>query len=93
MTQEFADVLFERGRSMPPNMTKDNLIVQRITNPTDIQDTHLDMAAKAAGVRATSPASRTVGFRGLPGGYKTFIPNHVLLGRSTACGHRTRLEL
>ena len=48
-------------------MTRDNLIVQRITNPVDIQDTHLDM--KEGGSReATAPVSRTAGSGAPPEG-------------------------
>ncbi len=74
MTQEFVDVLFERWAEYAPNMTKDNLIVHRITNPTDIQDTHLDM--KEGGWCEGNVAGVQNGrFRGLPGGYRTFIKN------------------
>ena len=74
MTLEFVDVLFERWAEYAPNMTKDNLIVQRITNPVDIQDTHLDM--KEGGWCEGNVAGVQNGrFRGVPGGYRTFIPN------------------
>ena len=74
MTQEFVDVLFERWVEYAPNMTKDNLIVQRITNPVDIQDTHLDM--KEGGWCEGNVAGVQNGrFRGVPGGYRTFVKN------------------
>jgi beta-carotene ketolase (CrtO type) len=74
MTNEFVDVLFERWAEYAPNMTKDNLIVHRITNPTDIQDTHLDMR-EGGWCEGNVAGVQNGRFRGLPGGYRTFIPN------------------
>jgi phytoene dehydrogenase-like protein len=74
MTEQFVDVLFEVWSEYAPNMTKDNLIVHRITNPADIQDTHLDM--KEGGWCEGNVAGVQNGrFRGIPGGYRTFIKN------------------
>ncbi len=74
MTEQFVDVLFEVWQEYAPNMTKDNLIVHRITNPADIQDTHLDM--KEGGWCEGNMAGVQNGrFRGIPGGYKTFVKN------------------
>ena len=74
MTEQFVDVLFEVWSEYAPNMTKDNLIVHRITNPADIQDTHLDM--KEGGWCEGNMAGVQNGrFRGIPGGYKTFVKN------------------
>ena len=74
MTEQFVDVLFEVWSAYAPNMTKDNLIVHRITNPADIQDTHLDM--KEGGWCEGNMAGVQNGrFRGIPGGYKTFVKN------------------
>ncbi len=74
MTEQFVDVLFEVWSEYAPNMTKDNLIVHRITNPADIQDTHLDM--KEGGWCEGNMAGVQNGrFRGIPGGYRTFIKN------------------
>ena len=74
MTEQFVDVLFERWAEYAPNMTKDNLIVHRITNPVDIQDTHLDM--KEGGWCEGNCSAVQIGrFRGIPGGYRTFVKN------------------
>lgn len=72
MTLEFVDVLFERWAEYAPNMTKDNLIVQRITNPVDIQDTHLDMR-EGGWCEGNVAGVQNGRFRGLPGGYRTFV--------------------
>ena len=74
MTQEFVDVLFERWAEYAPNMTKDNLITHRITNPVDIQDTHLDMR-EGGWCEGNVSGVQNGRFRGMPGGYRTFIPN------------------
>ena len=74
MVDQFIDVLFEQWAKYAPNMTKDNLITHRITTPVDIQDTHLDMreGGWSAGNQGGSQSGR---FRGMPGGYRTFIKN------------------
>jgi len=72
MTEQFVDVLFERWEEYAPNMTKDNLIVNRITNPADIQDTHLDMK-EGGWCEGNCSGVQNGRFRGIPGGYRTFV--------------------
>jgi len=74
MTEQFVDVLFEKWAEYAPNMTKDNLITQRITNPVDIQDTHLDMK-EGGWCEGNCSGVQNGRFRGMPGGYRTFIKN------------------
>jgi len=70
LTEEFVDVLFETWAEYAPNMTKDNLIVQRITNPIDIQDTHLDMK-EGGWCEGNCSGIQNGRFRGTPGGHRT----------------------
>jgi beta-carotene ketolase (CrtO type) len=74
MTEQFVDVLFERWQEYAPNMTKDNLIVDRITNPADIQDTHLDMK-EGGWCEGNCSGVQNGRFRGIPGGYRTPFKN------------------
>jgi beta-carotene ketolase (CrtO type) len=74
LTEQFVDVLFETWAQYAPNMTKDNLIVDRITNPIDIQDTHLDMK-EGGWCEGNCSAVQNGRFRGMPGGYRTFVKN------------------
>jgi beta-carotene ketolase (CrtO type) len=74
LTEEFVDVLFEVWAEYAPNMTKDNLIVHRITNPADIQDTHLDMR-EGGWCEGNCSGVQNGRFRGIPGGYRTFVKN------------------
>ena len=74
MTEEWVDVLFDMWAEYAPNMTKDNLIVHRITNPADIQDTHLDMK-EGGWCEGNCSGVQNGRFRGVPGGYKTFVKN------------------
>ena len=69
---EFIESMFAQWQKYAPNMTKANLIGERITTPIDIQDTHLDM--REGGWSEGNPGGSQSGrFRGLPGGYRTFI--------------------
>ncbi len=69
---EFYDSMIEQWQKYAPNMTKDNFIGERIATPIEIQDTHLDM--KEGGWSEGNPGGSQSGrFRGLPGGYRTFI--------------------
>ncbi len=69
---EFIESMFAQWQKYAPNMTKDNLIGSRITTPIDIQDTHLDM--REGGWSEGNPGGSQSGrFRGMPGGYRTFI--------------------
>ena len=74
MTEMWVDALFEMWADYAPNMTKDNLIVHRITNPADIQDTHLDMK-EGGWCEGNCSGVQNGRFRGAPGGYKNFIKN------------------
>lgn len=74
MTEEWVDVLFEMWVEYAPNMTKDNLIVHRITNPADIQDSHLDMK-EGGWCEGNCSGVQNGRFRGIPGGYRTFVKN------------------
>jgi len=74
LTEQFVDVLFEMWAEYAPNMTKDNLIVHRITNPADIQDTHLDMK-EGGWCEGNCSGVQNGRFRGIPGGYRTFVKN------------------
>lgn len=71
---QFVDSLFAQWQKYAPNMTKDNLIGERITTPIDIQDTHLDMR-EGGWSEGNFCGSQSGRFRGLPGGYRTFIKN------------------
>jgi beta-carotene ketolase (CrtO type) len=74
LTEEFVNVLFEVWAEYAPNMTKDNLIVDRITNPADIQDTHLDMK-EGGWCEGNNSGVQNGRFRGIPGGYRTPFKN------------------
>ena len=69
---EFIDAMFEQWQKYAPNMTKDNLIGERVATPIDIQDTHLDMR-EGGWSEGNCGGSQSGRFRGLPGGYRTFV--------------------
>jgi beta-carotene ketolase (CrtO type) len=74
MGNEFLEGLFQQWVNYAPNMTKENIIGSRLVTPVDLQDTHLDMkdGSWPEGSMAGSQSGR---FRGLPGGFRTFIRN------------------
>jgi beta-carotene ketolase (CrtO type) len=74
LTDDFVDSLIQQWEQYAPNMTKDNVIDYRITPPMDLQDTHLDMRGGSWSEGAMS-ATQSLRFRGLPGGFRTFISN------------------
>lgn len=69
---EFYDSMISQWQKYAPNMTKDNFIGERITTPIDIQDTHLDMR-EGGWCEGNQGGSQSGRFRGLPGGFRTFI--------------------
>ncbi len=69
---EFYEAMIEHWQKYAPNMTKDNYIGERIATPIDIQDTHLDMR-EGGWSEGNCGGSQSGRFRGLPGGYRTFI--------------------
>ncbi|WP_028321041.1 phytoene desaturase family protein [Desulfatiglans anilini] len=71
---EFMDAMIEQWQKYAPNMTKDNFIGERVATPIDIQDTHLDMR-EGGWCEGNQGGSQSGRFRGLPGGYKTFVKN------------------
>lgn len=74
LADEFMESLTQQWVKYAPNMTKENIIGSRIVTPVDIQDTHLDMreGSWSEGSMAGSQSGR---FRGIPGGFRTFIKN------------------
>jgi len=70
----FIDVMLEQWQQYAPNMTRDNLMGERVATPIDIQDTHLDMR-EGGWCEGNQGGSQGGRFRGLPGGYRTFINN------------------
>jgi beta-carotene ketolase (CrtO type) len=82
---EFYESMIEQWQKYAPNMTKDNFIGERITTPIDIQDTHLDM--KEGGWAEGNPGGSQSGrFRGLPGGYRTFVDSLYMCSSGVAGG-------
>jgi len=74
MTNEFLEALIQQWAQYAPNMTKENIIGSRVITTVDLQDTHLDMrdGSWSEGSMAGSQSGR---FRGLPGGFRTFLKN------------------
>ncbi|MBI5584298.1 MAG: NAD(P)/FAD-dependent oxidoreductase [Deltaproteobacteria bacterium] len=81
LANEFMDLLIQQWENYAPNMTKDNIIGSRIVTPVDLQDTHLDMrdGSWSEGSMAGSQYGR---FRGLPGGFRTFVKNLYMCSSS-----------
>jgi phytoene dehydrogenase-like protein len=81
LANEFIDALIEQWGKYAPNMTKDNIIGSRVVTPVDLQDTHLDMrdGSWSEGSMAGSQSGR---FRGIPGGFRTFIKNFYMCSSS-----------
>jgi beta-carotene ketolase (CrtO type) len=81
LANEFMDALIEQWGKYAPNMTKDNIIGYRVVTPVDLQDTHLDMkdGSWSEGSMAGSQSGR---FRGMPGGFRTFIKNLYMCSSS-----------
>ena len=69
---EFYEAMIAHWQKYAPNMTKDNFIGERIATPIDIQDTHLDMR-EGGWSEGNCGGSQSGRFRGLPGGFRTFI--------------------
>jgi phytoene dehydrogenase-like protein len=74
LADEFLESLLEQWKTYAPNMKKSNVIGSRIIPPPDLQETHLDMRNGSWSEGAMS-ASQSGRFRGVPGGFRTFIPN------------------
>jgi phytoene dehydrogenase-like protein len=74
LSEEFFTEFLKQWGKYAPNMKKSNIIGYRVTNPVDLQDTHLDMknGSWSVGSMAGSQSGR---FRGEPGGFRTFISN------------------
>jgi phytoene dehydrogenase-like protein len=55
-------------------MTQDNIIGSRVITPVELEDTHPDMkyGSWSEGSHAAAQSGR---FRGVPGGFRTFIHN------------------
>ncbi len=85
MGEEFMEELISQWGTYAPNMKKDNIIGKRIITPVDVQDTHLDMrnGSWSEGSMAGSQSGR---FRGLPGGFRTFIKNLYMCSSSVVGG-------
>ena len=85
MADEFLNDLIRQWEKYAPNMTKDNIIGSRVVTPVDIQETHLDMkdGSWSEGSMAGSQSGR---FRGLPGGYRTFIKGLYMCSSSVVGG-------
>lgn len=82
---EFYDSMIAQWQKYAPNMTKDNFIGERITTPIDIQDTHLDMR-EGGWSEGNQGGSQSGRFRGLPGGFRTFINNLYMCSSSVPGG-------
>ena len=74
MADEFSEVLLQQWQTYAPNMTKDNVIGHRIITPMDVQETHLDMK-EGCWTEGNMAGSQSGRFRGLPGGFRTYINN------------------
>lgn len=81
LANEFMDSLIQQWENYAPNMTKANIIGSRIVTPVDLQDTHLDMkdGSWSEGSMAGSQSGR---FRGVPGGFRTFVKNLYMCSSS-----------
>lgn len=68
-----------------PNMTKENIIGARVITPVDLQETHLDMrdGSWSEGSMAGSQSGR---FRGMPGGFRTFVKNLYMCSSAVVGG-------
>ncbi len=82
---EFYDSMIEQWQKYAPNMTKDNFIGERVATPIDIQDTHLDMR-EGGWSEGNCGGSQSGRFRGLPGGYRTFIKGLYMCSSGIAGG-------
>jgi beta-carotene ketolase (CrtO type) len=82
---EFVDSMMEQWQKYAPNMTRDNLIGERVATPIDIQDTHLDMR-EGGWSEGNCGGSQSGRFRGLPGGLKTFIDGLYMCSSGVAGG-------
>jgi len=82
---EFVDDMMEQWQQYAPNMTKDNLIAERVATPIDIQDTHLDMR-EGGWSEGNCGGSQSGRFRGLPGGLKTHINGLYMCSSGVAGG-------
>ena len=67
------------------NDAKDNFIGERVATPIDIQDTHLDMR-EGGWVEGNCGGSQSGRFRGLPGGYRTFVKGLYMCSSGVAGG-------
>lgn len=69
---EFVDVMLEQWQALAPNMTRDNLIADRIYSPYDVQASHPDMI-EGGWSEGTMMASQLGRFRPFPeiSGYRT----------------------
>ncbi len=74
LADEFMDSLVQQWKTYAPNMTKDNTIGYRVITPVDLQETHLDMK-NGSWCEGSMAASQSGRFRGVPGGFRTFISN------------------
>jgi beta-carotene ketolase (CrtO type) len=85
LSDEFFDSLMAQWQTYAPNMTKENIVGSRVITPVDLQDTHIDMknGSWSEGSMAGSQSGR---FRGMPGGFRTFIKNIYLCSSNQVGG-------
>ena len=85
MGNEFMEELMAQWKKYAPNMTKSNIIGSRLITPVDVQDTHLDMrdGSWSEGSMAGIQSGR---FRGMPGGFRTYIDNLYMCSSSIVGG-------
>jgi len=82
---EFMEELMQQWRKYAPNMKKDNIVASRIITPVDVQETHLDMRDGSWSEGSMSGAQNGR-FRGMPGGFRTFIDNLYMCSSSIVGG-------
>jgi beta-carotene ketolase (CrtO type) len=82
---EFYENMIAYWQKFAPNMKKDNFIGERITTPIDIQDTHLDMR-EGGWSEGNCGGSQSGRFRGLPGGFRTFVKGLYMCSSGVAGG-------
>ncbi|WP_028321572.1 phytoene desaturase family protein [Desulfatiglans anilini] len=82
---EFMEELMQQWRKYAPNMKKDNIVASRIITPVDVQETHLDMR-DGSWSEGSMSGSQNGRFRGMPGGFRTFIDNLYMCSSSIVGG-------